>query len=90
MSNNDRIDKTLTAVEDYYPRGYISLQGKYVCSSFVEDSVLAKYGKRSAAFRDEIHRQRTITNIKIFGLYAGALLTFSIFTYAIIMFSLAF
>jgi len=49
-----------------------------------------KYGPIQAAFRDEIHRQRTITNIKIFGLYAGALLMFAIFTYAIIMFSLAF
>ena len=79
MSNNDRIDKTRPHVEDYYPDSY-----------FGEDKVLDKYGKRAAAFRDEIHRQRTITNIKIFGLYAGSLIAFAAFTYAIIMFSLAF
>lgn|GEM_PF-6978822 len=74
------INKFRPSLEEYYPKG----------ATFGEDRVMDKYGPIQAAFRDEIHRQRTITNIKIFGLYAGALLMFAIFTYAIIMFSLAF
>jgi hypothetical protein len=70
MSNNDCIDKTLNAVEDYYPTRYLNHQEQIVYSYFGADKVLDKYGPRQAAIRDEIHRQRTITNIKIFGLYA--------------------